>query len=84
MDQIIQVCGSLLIVTAFVASQTGRLRIDGFTYLFLNFVGSAVLAVLAYLEQQWGFLLLEAVWAVVSLYSLVQLMRGAAPAAPGH
>jgi hypothetical protein len=82
--QLIQVAGSLLILAGFAASQAGRLSIDSATYLVLNFVGSAVLAVLAWIDQQWGFLLLEGVWAVVSLWSLVQLMRGRAPTAPGH
>ena len=82
--QLIQVAGSLLILTGFAAAQAGRLSIDSASYLVLNFVGSAILAVLAWIDRQWGFLLLEAVWAVVSLWSLVQLMRGRAPTAPGH
>lgn len=45
-------------------------------YLVLNLVGSAVLAVLAWEERQWGFLLLESVWAAVSLWGLAQLRRG--------
>jgi hypothetical protein len=82
--QLIQVAGSLLILAAFAASQAGRLPIDSQLYLVLNFVGSAILAVLAWIDQQWGFLLLEGVWALVSLYSLLQLMRGGTPTAPGH
>ncbi len=82
--QLVQIAGSLLILTAFAASQAGRLPIDSQLYLVLNFVGSAILAVLAWIDQQWGFLLLEGVWAVVSLYSLVQLTRGGTPTAPGH
>jgi len=38
----------------------------------LNLVGSIVLAVLAAAESQYGFLMLEAVWAVVSAWSLRQ------------
>jgi hypothetical protein len=82
--QLVQIGGSLLILAAFAASQAGRMPIDSQLYLALNFVGSAILAVLAWIDQQWGFLLLESVWAVVSLYSLVQLMRGQTPTAPGH
>jgi hypothetical protein len=82
--QVIQVAGSLLILAGFAASQAGRLSIDSATYLALNFAGSAILAVLAYIDQQWGFLLLEGVWAVVSLWGLIQLTRGHTPTAPGH
>ena len=82
--QLVQVAGSILILAAFAASQAGRLPIDSQLYLALNFVGSAILAVLAWIYQQWGFLLLEGVWAIVSLWGLVQLMRGRAPTAPWH
>jgi hypothetical protein len=82
--QLIQVAGSLLILAGFAAAQAGRLSIDSRRYLILNFVGSAILAVLAWIDRQWGFLLLEGVWALVSLYSLVQLVRGRPPTAPGH
>ena len=44
-------------------------------YLVLNLVGSAILAVLAAYEVQWGFLLLEVCWAIVSAFSLVQQLR---------
>jgi len=82
--QLIQVAGSLLILAGFAAAQAGRLSIDSARYLVLNFVGSAILAVLAWIDRQWGFLLLEGVWALVSLWSLAQLMRGGTPTAPGH
>ena len=76
MEQVIQVVGALLILAGFAAAQFGWLRLDSRTYLLLNLVGSAVLAYLAWHEDQLGFLLLEAVWAVVSLWSLVRVMRG--------
>jgi hypothetical protein len=82
--QLVQVAGSLLILAGFAAAQAGRLSIDSASYLVLNFVGSAILAVLAWIDRQWGFLLLEGVWALVSLWSLVQLVRGGAPTPPGH
>jgi hypothetical protein len=82
--QLVQVAGSLLILAAFAASQAGRLPITSRRYLVLNFVGSAILAILAAIDVQWGFLLLEGVWAIVSLWALVQVTRGRAPTAPGH
>ena len=84
MDQVIQVAGALLILAAFAAQQTGRMRADSRTYLVLNLVGSAVLAGLALYEEQWGFLLLETVWAAVSAWSLWRVARGLPVAAAGH
>lgn len=83
MDQVIQVVGALLILAGFAAAQFGWMRMDSLTYLVLNLLGSAVLAYLAWDERQWGFLLLETVWAAVSLWSLVRVMRGL-PVAGAH
>lgn len=72
MDQLVQVVGALLILSAFAAAQFGVMDPHSRIYLVLNLVGSLVLAVLAWEERQWGFLLLETVWAAVSLWGLVQ------------
>jgi hypothetical protein len=80
MDQIVQVVGALLILLAYAAAQFGALNQRSRAYLVLNLVGSAVLAVLAWNEEQWGFLLLEGVWALVSLWGLLQVQRGQPPA----
>jgi len=72
-DQIVQIAGALLILAAYAAAQFHRLDQDSPTYLVLNLVGSAILAVLAWHEEQWGFLLLEGVWAVVTAWSLARL-----------
>jgi len=52
-------------------------------YLVLNFVGAAVLFAVALAGSQWGFVMLEVVWAAVSLWSLVQSLRGRQPSSPG-
>ena len=72
---VLQVCGSVLVLVAFAMSQRNVLSTSSRTYLVLNLVGSAVLAVLALHERQWGFLLLEAVWGVVSGASLAGTLR---------
>jgi hypothetical protein len=83
MDQVIQVIGALLILAGFGAAQLGAVRVDSRIYLVLNLVGSVVLAYVAAADTQWGFLLLEGVWALVSLWSLSRVLRGL-PVAGGH
>lgn len=70
MDQLIQVVGALLILAAFAAVQFDRMSPASRVYLTLNLIGSIILAVLAWLDSQWGFLLLEGVWAIVSAWGL--------------
>jgi uncharacterized membrane protein len=76
MDQVIQIVGALLILAAFTAVQLERMRPDSRLYLALNLVGSAILAVLAVIASQWGFVLLEGVWAIVSAWGLTAAARG--------
>jgi hypothetical protein len=75
-SQLLQVGGAVLILVAFASAQLNLLDHRAAAYLLLNLVGSALLAYLALEEQQWGFLLLETVWALVSLWSLIARWRG--------
>ena len=82
MEQLVQVIGALLILTAFAAAQFGRLDQRSVSYLVLNLIGSIILAVLAAVEEQLGFLLLESIWAIVSAWSLFEELRPSDAGAP--
>jgi len=74
--QVVQVLGSLLILIPFGLAQLGRVESQSRSYQLLNLAGSATLAADAVATRQWGFLLLEGAWAVMSLAGLI---RFAAP-----
>jgi hypothetical protein len=73
--QLVQVAGALLVLAAFAGAQYGVFDVQARTYLVLNVVGAGTLAVLAALDRQYGFLLLEGVWAIVSIASLAREIR---------
>jgi membrane-bound ClpP family serine protease len=76
MDQIVQLVGAIFILTGFAGVQFQRINPHSWTYLILNAVGSAILAVLGYHERQWGFFLLEGVWALVSVWAIYSKATG--------
>ena len=75
MIQIISLIGAMMILAAFALQQMGRWKSDDALYLWANLLGSAILTVIAWIEQQWGFLLMESVWALVSAWSLFKRQR---------
>jgi len=76
LEQIVQIIGALFVLAGFAGSQSGRLSPHGYPYLLANLLGSGILAVLALIERQWGFLLLEGVWALFSLWGVIVRLRG--------
>ena len=70
MPQGIQLTGSAIALAAFIATQAGRITATSAPYLALNIIGSAALVTSSIAEGQWGFVILESVWGVVSAFGL--------------
>ena len=79
MLQAVSVVGALAVLLAFAANQLGRVGLENLPYQLANLIGSAILTVVAVVEVQLGFVLLEGVWALVSLRSVVKILRGDPP-----
>jgi len=67
----VEIAGAIAVLLAFAASQAQLLGTRTLTYLSLNFVGSFALALIAWKQSQWGFLLLEGAWALISVWGLL-------------
>ena len=72
MDEYFQIVGAILVLLGFVLGQFGKIDPGSRTYLLINFVGSALLAANALSGLQWGFLILNGTWAVISLVNLIR------------
>lgn len=76
MLQVISVVGALAILGAYAANQLGKVGLENLPYQLANLVGSGILIVV---EVQLDFILLEGVWTLVSLRSVVKILRGDPP-----
>jgi hypothetical protein len=83
MAEMLQLLGALLVLVPFALLQIGYWKADSAGYLLSNLAGSSLLATLALLDSQWGFLLLEAAWAVVAAWATGNLIRSRPRAAGG-
>ena len=70
--QLISVLGAVLVLTGYAALQRGRLQPEDRAFNLLNFVGSSLLTWVAIVDQRWGFIVLESLWALISLPPLLR------------
>lgn len=68
---IIGFTGMLLVLFAFVMNQAEKWKDDMLVYDIFNAVGSLGMVYYAYTLKSWPFLILNAIWALVSLRDVV-------------
>jgi hypothetical protein len=68
--QVISFIGALLIMIAYGGHQLGWINARRPSYNLMNAAGSAILAWIALHPFQIGFVVLETVWTVISLWAL--------------
>ncbi|HET7321536.1 MAG TPA: hypothetical protein VFI96_03505 [Longimicrobiaceae bacterium] len=79
---LMQYIGAALVLAGFAANARGWLEAGSTAYLVINFLGAALLVTSAYAAAQWGFVLLNVVWAVVALVGLAQAGLRQMPSGP--
>jgi hypothetical protein len=75
MENLVQwtsVVGAALILVAYGLLQQGLLRREDPRFNGLNLLGAALLTVVALADMRWGFIFLEATWALLSLRGLLR------------
>jgi hypothetical protein len=77
--QVISVFGALAILGAYAANLLGWLGPANLSYSVANLIGSGLPTFIAIVDQQLGFILLEGVWALVSLCGMIYVLRGKPP-----
>lgn len=67
LDQTMSLVGAGLILLAYVANQRGWLAPRDRGYNLMNLAGSLLLLWVALADWRWGFIVLEAAWAAISI-----------------
>ena len=71
---IIGFSGVFLLLLAFFLNLISLMRKDAYGYLFLNLAGSGLACLASVFLHYMPFIILEGMWALVSVYALLRLM----------
>jgi len=73
--QVISFIGAVLILTAYMALQINRLSAETITFQILNLFGGIFLCITAVALRQYGFILVEGLWAILSAVGLWRVVN---------
>jgi hypothetical protein len=73
--QQVSLLGAVMQLAVYALMQLGRLPTQSYPYQLANVIGSLLMTVVATVNREIGFMLLEGVWCITSLYGLLCLMR---------
>ena len=66
--------GVLQILLAYFLNVIGRVTSKSLTFILLNLIGASMACFASVLLKYWPFIVLEGVWALVSLYSFINYL----------
>ena len=75
MIQLVSLVGAAVILLPFALSQLGRWKVESLRYQVMNVLGAAVLTGVAVIERQYGFILVEGAWTLMSVAGLIRVVR---------
>ena len=67
--------GVALILLAYFLNVTNKVRNNSYTFILLNLVGASLACIASVLLNYLPFIILEGVWALISLISLVKVYK---------
>jgi hypothetical protein len=67
--------GVFQILLAYFLNITGKIKIKELSFILLNFIGATMACIASILLKYLPFIVLEGVWAIVSLYSLIKFHK---------
>ena len=76
--QQVSLLGAVMQLAAYALMQLGLLPIASYPYQLANVIGSLMMGVVATINREVGFILMEGVWCLTSIMGLVRLMRSRA------
>jgi len=75
-SDIIASIGVIILLVAFLLNLYKKLSAGSRLYSLLNFAGAAICAFSSYMIRFYPFIVLESIWSLVALVSLIKVSRG--------